>query len=110
MHSIIHLFLTIRPYTHPHIHSTTQSIQPHFYSNTLRPSTHPLIHSPIQTTLYPLIRPSTFSSTHTCTFIHPPKQPSIHPSIRSPYCNRIPSRQTAKSSPPTTGLVAIETQ
>src|SRR6218665_2877811 len=83
MHSIIHPFLTIRPYTHPHIHSTTQSIQPHFYSNTLRPSTHPLIHSPIQTTLYPLIRPSTLSSTH--TFIHPPKQPSIdlftHPSV-----------------------------
>src|SRR6218665_8545 len=102
MHPIIHA------YNHPSVHLPTHSfIHQPIHSPTLsfihHPSVHSSINSPIQTTLHPSA--------------HPPSRPliqttihrSIHPSIRSPKGNRrsrpIPYRQTAKSSPPTTGLV-----
>src|SRR6218665_1668385 len=113
MHLIIH------PFNHPSVHSPTHSfpplfIQPPFHSSTISPSIHhSSIHSPIQTTLYPSIRPSILP--FKLPFNHPSKQPSIYPLIHprihpSTQMQPYSIRQTAKSSPPTTGLVAIETQ
>src|SRR6218665_4135072 len=98
------IHLTICPYTHPHIHSHAHSFtHPFIHPLSVRPLIHPFTHLNDPLSINPLIHPPVHTS------IHPPIQTttyrSILPSIHSPKCNRNPSRQTAKSSPPTTGLV-----
>src|SRR6218665_2189055 len=77
MHPITHVtHTTIRPYTHPHIHSPTPSIHPQ-YINSPYPLTRP-IHSPTHPFINPSIHPH----------IHQSIQPSIYP-IHLPHAHRL---------------------